>query len=59
MREKITEILKMDSFRIVGKKRYINSAVLIGIINLEGKEHIVFEKRALKIRQWGEIWHGL
>ena len=55
MREKITEILKMDSFRIIGKKRYINSAVLIGIINLEGKEHIVFEKRALKIRQGGEI----
>lgn len=55
MREKITEILKMDSFRIIGKKRYTNSAVLIGIINLEGKEHIVFEKRALKIRQGGEI----
>lgn len=55
MREKITEILKMDSFRIIGKKRYTNSAVLIGIINLEGKEYIVFEKRALKIRQGGEI----
>lgn len=55
MREKITEILKMDSFRIIGKKRYINSAVLIGIINLEGKEYIIFEKRALKIRQGGEI----
>lgn len=55
MREKITEILKMDSFRIIGKKRYTNSAVLIGIINLEGKEHVVFEKRALKIRQGGEI----
>lgn len=55
MREKITEILKMDSFRIIGRKKYINSAVLIDIIKLNGKEYIIFEKRALKIRQGGEI----
>lgn len=40
---------------IIGKERFLNSAVLIPIINLDGKEYILFEKRSLSVRQPGEI----
>lgn len=40
---------------IIGKDRYLNSAVLIPLIQLNGKEFILFEKRSTKVRQPGEI----
>lgn len=55
MKQKLTEVLKMNDFKIIGKDRYINASVLISLVKLNGEEHIVFEKRSLKIRQGGEI----
>lgn len=55
MKQKLTEVLKKDSFRIIGKDRYINAGVLIALVKLGGEECIIFEKRSLNIRQGGEI----
>ena len=55
MRERIIELLKNTKERIIGQDRYVNSAVLIAIAEFEGKEYIVLEKRAVEIRQGGEI----
>ena len=55
MREKIVELLKNTNERIIGQDRYVNSAVLIAIAELDEKEYIVLEKRAIEIRQGGEI----
>ncbi len=55
MREKIVELLKNTNERIIGQDRYVNSAVLIAIAELDKKEYIVLEKRAIEIRQGGEI----
>ena len=55
MRERIVELLKNTKERIIGQDRYVNSAVLIAIAEFEGKEYIVLEKRAVEIRQGGEI----
>jgi coenzyme A diphosphatase NUDT7 len=41
--------------QIIGKERFLNSAVLIPIINQQGKEFILFEKRSASVRQPGEI----
>lgn len=40
---------------IIGKDRYLNSAVLIPIIVVDGNEYLLFEKRSVSIRQPGEI----
>jgi len=40
---------------IIGKDRYLNSAVLIPLIQLNGKEYLLFEKRSTEVRQPGEI----
>lgn len=40
---------------ILGKEEYFNSAVLIPLIELNEEFHFLFEKRAKKIRQGGEI----
>lgn len=40
---------------IIGKDRYLNSAVLIPLIQLNGKEFLLFEKRSTEVRQPGEI----
>jgi 8-oxo-dGTP pyrophosphatase MutT (NUDIX family) len=40
---------------IIGKDKYFNSAVLIPIININNEYHLLFEKRAKKIRQGGEV----
>jgi 8-oxo-dGTP pyrophosphatase MutT (NUDIX family) len=42
-------------FSIIGKERYLNSAVLVPIIVLDNKEFLLFEKRSLTVRQPGEI----
>lgn len=40
---------------IIGKDRYLNSAVLIPILLLDDKEYLLFEKRSTFVRQPGEI----
>lgn len=40
---------------IIGKDRYLNSAVLIPLIQINGKEYLLFEKRSTEVRQPGEI----
>jgi NTP pyrophosphohydrolases including oxidative damage repair enzymes len=40
---------------INGKEEYFNSAVLVLLMLINGEYHFVFEKRAAKIRQAGEI----
>lgn len=40
---------------IIGKDRYLNSAVLIPILLLDNKEYLLFEKRSTSVRQPGEI----
>jgi 8-oxo-dGTP pyrophosphatase MutT (NUDIX family) len=40
---------------IIGKERYLNSAVLIPIVVMNDKEFILFEKRSTSVRQPGEI----
>lgn len=40
---------------VLGKEEYFNSAVLIAIIKINGKDNFLFEKRAAHIRQGSEI----
>lgn len=40
---------------INGKDEYVNTAVLVLLVPLEGEYHLVFQKRAAGIRQGGEI----
>lgn len=55
MGDKLSEILAQGEKRIIGQNRYITSAVLIAIVEINAKEYIILEKRALHIRQGGEI----
>lgn len=50
----LKNILTQDCL-IIGKERFLNSAVLIPLITLESKEYILFEKRSSSVRQPGEI----
>lgn len=40
---------------IIGKDKYINSAVLIPLLVIEGKEYLLFEKRSQSVKQPGEV----
>ena len=40
---------------IIGKERFLNSAVLIPIITIDGNDYVLFEKRSVSVRQPGEI----
>lgn len=40
---------------ILGRERYLNSAVLIPLVWRSGEYHLLFQKRAAHIRQGGEI----
>ena len=44
-----------NSSEILGKDKYLNSAVLIPLFQVEEKYHLLFEKRANQIRQGGEV----
>lgn len=55
MEKKLLEILRDGENRIIGREKYVVSAVLLGIVRREEREYIVLEKRALHIRQGGEI----
>lgn len=55
MRDRLLKTLIDGEKRIIGQSRYVSSAVFIGIVRIEEKEFIILEKRALHIRQGGEI----
>ena len=40
---------------IIGREKYLNSAVLIPIVLIEGTEFILFQKRSQTVRQPGEV----
>lgn len=44
-----------DSQRIIGRKKYFNSSVLVCLYEIEGILNFVFQKRSPHIRQGGEI----
>lgn len=44
-----------ENVSIMGRDRFFNSVVLISIVNLNGVDHFLFQKRAKNIRQGGEI----
>lgn len=50
----IQEILKQDS-SIIGREKYLNSAVLIPIVEMDGIEYFLFQKRSQSVRQPGEV----
>ena len=63
---KIDSIIKMkyinqlksiisNTSSIIGKDKYINSAVLVPIIVIKGVEYLLFEKRSQSVRQPGEV----
>lgn len=55
MKNNLLKLLSNNENRIIGNRNYSLAAVLIGIVNLDEKEYILFEKRASHIRQGGEI----
>ncbi len=40
---------------IIGKEKYLNSAVLIPIVSIDEKDFILFQKRSKNVRQPGEV----
>ncbi|MFZ2322064.1 MAG: CoA pyrophosphatase [Ignavibacteriaceae bacterium] len=52
--EKLKNIFS-DNCPIIGKEKFLNSAVLIPILILNDKEYVLFEKRSNNVRQPGEI----
>jgi len=52
--ENIT-IALASSPEVLGKDKYFNSAILIPIVEIDGKMNILFEKRSDNIRQGGEV----
>lgn len=40
---------------IIGKEKFLNSAVIIPIININNHEYILFQKRSAAVRQPGEV----
>jgi coenzyme A diphosphatase NUDT7 len=51
---KLKNIFSNDC-QIIGKEKYLNSAVLIPIISTSEGESVLFEKRSINVRQPGEI----
>lgn len=52
--EQIKTLLKSTP-DIIGKSKYLNTAVLIPLFYVDDELHILFEKRANSIRQGGEV----
>ena len=52
--DKVKNIFPNDC-SIIGKERFLNSAVLIPIVVIDEKEYLLFEKRSSNVRQPGEI----
>ncbi|HRN25725.1 MAG: CoA pyrophosphatase [Ignavibacteriaceae bacterium] len=47
--------LLTNDCEIIGKEKYLNSAVLIPIFVEDGNEFILFQKRSINVRQPGEV----
>lgn len=45
----------MNKNRILLRERYFESAIMLCIANIDGKDCFILEKRAKNIRQAGEI----
>lgn len=45
----------INSFNIIGVEKYFRASVSIPVFYVNDEEHILFEKRAAKIRQGGEV----
>lgn len=52
--DKLHNIITNDC-SIIGKEIFLNSAVLIPIININNNEYILFQKRSATVRQPGEV----
>lgn len=51
---KISKILTTQT-SIIGREKYLNSAVLVPIIIINNTEHLLFQKRSQTVRQPGEV----
>ena len=47
--------IAVDEKYIIGREKYVNSAVLISIVRMDDKEFILFQKRSKTVRQPGEV----
>jgi len=52
--EKLKESLSLHA-GIIQKEEYLNTAVLIPLLDINNEYHFLFEKRSANIRQGGEI----
>ncbi len=52
--DKLHKIITNDC-SIIGKEKFLNSAVIIPIININNNEYILFQKRSATVRQPGEV----
>lgn len=50
----IHALIQQDS-SIIGREKYLNSAVLIPIVQVDNKEYFLFQKRSKSVRQPGEV----
>lgn len=50
----IHALIQQDS-SIIGREKYLNSAVLIPIVEVDNKEYFLFQKRSKSVRQPGEV----
>lgn len=51
----VLQNILIDKPSIIGKDKYLNSAVLIPIILIDEIEYVLFEKRSQNVRQPGEV----
>ena len=52
---KIISNLFYKESAIIGRENYLNSAVLIPIVSIDGRENVIFQKRSQTVRQPGEV----
>lgn len=52
--KKISQIISNEP-SIIGREKYLNSAVLIPIVIINNTEHLLFQKRSQTVRQPGEV----
>lgn len=47
--------IKFDNSAIIGREKYLNTAVLIPIVEIDQSEYLLFQKRSQSVRQPGEV----
>ena len=50
----IQSLIQQNS-SIIGREKYLNSAVFIPIVEIDGEEFLLFQKRSQSVRQPGEV----